>query len=225
MKRSEFPEKAYESMFVHELLTHFCISGRTPFYIPSQVVEKGLGYDICFVDSSGNPINRKVLLIQFKTAYEYESKAKQGLFKFEIYKGNNPFHQHNKLCCYNCCGSAIAGVYCVPRFVTYKDFYSKTIHSSIIADSVFFKPTIRLFSGHHYVTFDDKVAAQHSEDENRYEVVSFGQIVESLEAIDINKFQEMIKSARPSIRPNLYFGEGEKAYYEAVHSNSYYLFI
>ena len=197
MKRSEFPEKAYESMFMHELLTQFAKAKTTPFYIPSQVVEKRLGYDALFVDESGNPLNRKVMLIQFKTSEAYTKKQPHKHYKFEIYKSNdigNPFRQHNKLCRFNLYGSSVAGVYAAPRFILYKDFLNKVRNSAIIADSEFFIPTTCLYSGHHYVTFDNSDARQCSREEIKIEKTSFNQILQKIEPISKEQFEEILNN-------------------------------
>lgn len=201
MKRSEFPEKAYETMFVHELLNYFTKSGTTPFYIPSQVVEKKLGYDLCFADSSGNPLKRKVILFQFKISEQYAKAKPHKQYKFEIYECNaigNRFRQHNKLCRYNTHGSKIAGVYSAPRFVLYKDFYKKVQASSIIADSELFLPSVRLYSGHHYVEFDNSDAKQCSREETDIEMLSFEELLQRVESVSKEQFDEILKEVTMS---------------------------
>ncbi len=211
MKRSEFPEKAYETMFIHELLTLFTKPGSTPFYIPSQVVEKRLGYDLCFVDSSGNPLNRKVMLIQFKVSEQYANGGPHKKYKFEIYEGRavgNKFLQHNKLCRYNTYGSQIVGVYSAPRFVSYKDFYKKVQTSCVIADSEFFPPLRREYSGHHYVTFEKGDAYQHSKEATKIKMVSFEELLQTIKPINKEQFESFLEIDKERAKKDFQLLEG-----------------
>ncbi len=190
MKRSEFPEKVYEAMILHELLTFFSKPNTTPFYVPSQIIENGLGFDLCFFDNNGVSINRKVMLIQFKTSSRYDDKSNKGFYKMEIYKSpKSSFKQHNLLCNYNLSSSCVVGVYCSPRFVTYKEFYEKVKTNRVISDSSFFEPTKTLSAGHHYIKFNSISAYQHSNEEDIYLVNTFREIVETIEPISLESFK------------------------------------
>ncbi|MBQ9265856.1 MAG: hypothetical protein IJ186_02120 [Bacilli bacterium] len=196
MKKSQFPEKAFETLFIHELLTRYSSPYKTAFYIPSQVLEGNVSYDFCFVDNLGSKTKRKVIFIQFKVSEEYEKKYK-GFYKFKIYKNrkSHPFKQHNRLCKYNKYGLGnIVAVYCAPRFTTMKDFYNNVASHDVINNSTLCVPRNPLYKDSHYIRFNNCIAYQCSKKPTRIEIASFSEILEKLEPISCDEFGSIINN-------------------------------
>ena len=134
------------------------------------------------------------MIYSFRILVEIHSKEKCFLSssKYRTNEVWNRFKQHNKLCRYNTYGSRVAGVYAAPRFVTYKDLYIKVQRSEIIADSELFIPTVRLYSGHHFVKFDQADARQCSREEIKITMKSFEELLQGIESISKEQFEELL---------------------------------
>lgn len=216
MKKSEFPEKLYEALILHELLEFVPKGATPPLCVPSQVVEQKTGCDLCFIDSACNPINRKVLMFQFKISCEYERKSKKGSFKFELYP-KNTYEQHNKLCKYNLSGKQVAAIYCAPRFVTYKELLNKIISKNIIGDSIFFKPIQQISDNcYHYVEFDSINALQHSKESTCYDLINISSLFERIQPISKEEFLDFLMNSN-----NL----SEESRNNSLCEGMYYLFV
>ena len=194
MKKSEFPEKLYEALVLHELLQFVPIGSTPALCVPSQFLEKKLGFDLCFVDSNFNPIKRKVIMIQFKISHEYTKKKIGTHFKIELYSRDRYF-QHNKLCNYNLYGSGVVAIYCAPRFITYKELLAKIASKNIIGDSAFIKPKTHIYdTKYHYITFDSTRSYQHSKECFECTTLNFEEILENTESISKDTFVNNINN-------------------------------
>ena len=117
MKKSEFPEKAYETFSNHELMSMGYM-----LYIPSQIKENKLGYDTLIQKLKCKKI--KLLALQYKIVSQYKI-PKTGFsdpcFKIELHKSKSGYIQHNLMVKKNLkhTRTGIAAVYCVPQFVEY----------------------------------------------------------------------------------------------------------
>lgn len=213
MKKSEFPEKAYEELFFHELLMKYGYPGRAPFFIPSQQAEKGLGYDLCFVDNTGKMTKRKVMLIQFKVASEYSGKnrfclyqsggwirmlgktinTKPPFYKFDIYKERKSgcFNQHNQIIDY--INRGVDSFYAAPLFIKYSDLYNNYINKTIIDNSAFIPPFIKLNpGGRHHIEYNKSFFVQRSNDFSCGIVGTFKEILQKVKEIELDEFKEII---------------------------------
>ena len=87
MKKSEFPEKAYESFLNHELMSMGYM-----LYIPSQIKENKLGYDALIQKLKYKKI--KSLALQYKIVSQYKIPKTGFLdpcFKIELHKSKSGY--------------------------------------------------------------------------------------------------------------------------------------
>lgn len=162
MKKSEFPEKIFEILINHALL-----SNGFDIYVPSQNKESKLGYDALFQKGK-----IKVGFFQYKIVSEYEKKPVSHrtalkAFKFDLhYSKLNGYRQHNLLVKKNLRGLNCG--YFVPNFIEYDILY-KNHHSGMLnrfPNVILIKPTRPILDNkYHYITFDDSgLAIQHSKE-------------------------------------------------------------
>ena len=178
MKKSEFPEKAYESFANHEILSKGYM-----IYIPSQQKENKLGYD-ALVHLKNKKI--KAVALQYKIVHEYERVRKplsKPAFKFVLHRSSNGYNQHNLLVERNTFRwSPIVAFYCAPRFVEYTSLYEYLKSASVLEHSCFLKPCDNIIDKeYHYITFDDTQAFQHSNNPKPVEIYSLESIFEQTE--------------------------------------------
>lgn len=184
MKKSEFPEKIYET-----LINHFLLSKGFDIYVPSQNKEAKLGYDALFQYGK-----IKVAFLQYKTVNEYDRKPKchgrsTRAFKFDLYysKGNG-YRQHNLLVKKNARG--INCGYFVPCFIEYDTLYNTYHTSSLVnsCNSIMIRPTkIISDNNYHYISFDNKrYVVQHSKEESKVQSFSVNDFLNSIKENDIS---------------------------------------
>ena len=82
MKRSEFPEKAYEAFINHELLSKGYM-----IYMPSQRKEKSVGYDALLHASSSRRFKAKIMLDILKRLKHWNNDKYKDQIKIEIVIG------------------------------------------------------------------------------------------------------------------------------------------
>ena len=188
MKKSEFPEKAYEILVDSTLL-----SMGFDIYVPSQTKEAKLGYDALFQHGKF-----KVGFFQYKIVKEYHRipyyhcfapKA----FKFDLhFTLRNKYLQHNILVRKNKGG--LFACYLVPLFVRYKDLYDYYHNGSLVtSNSVALKPIHTINdTKYHYITFDNKpFALQHSKE------------AMNVECLNINELKHLIKQTNSITKEEL----------------------
>lgn len=161
MKKSEFPEKAFETFFNHELL-----SRGFKIYLPSQRKEDSLGYDVLMNElKKGRGV--KAIALQYKVVSKYNISPvgfNKPCFKFDLHKSSNRYKQHNILVARNNRKSSkVSAFYCVPSFVEYQSLYDFLIEGTLFKHSCAIKPCYRINdSRYHYIAFDDMRAGQFS---------------------------------------------------------------
>ena len=188
MKKSEFPEKAYEVFANHELLSMGYM-----IYIPSQQKEQKLGYDALWQSK-----NRKIkaIAVQYKIVEQYERTHKllsKPCFKFELHKSSTgKYSQHNIIVQKNAQPwPPICACYCVPNFVEYKALYKHLKDGTILKNSCFLKPHSEINdSRYHYIVFDNNKAYQCSDDPRIMTIHSLESIFNQQEAI---YFEDLIR--------------------------------
>ena len=181
MKKSEFPEKAYEVFANHELLSMGYM-----LYIPSQLKEQRLGYDALL-----HLKNRRIkaVALQYKIVSEYERAPKlfsKRCFKFELHKSSTgEYLQHNIMVKKNTRSwPPISAFYCVPCFVEYKVLYKHLQNGVVLKNSCFLKPSSEINdSKYHYVKFDSNQACQFSDDPKPMEIHSLDSLFEQQESV------------------------------------------
>lgn len=189
MKRSEFPEKAYEAFINHELLSKGYM-----IYIPSQRREKSVGYDALWHTSCGRKI--KAIALQYKIVSEYVKppiSLSTPAFKFDLHKSAKGYVQHNIMVKRNTTiWLKISAVYCVPSFVDYKSLYDYLKKGTLLNNSRFLIPTNKITDNkYHYIAFDNKIAYQFSQDPNLVENYSLDSIFERQESLC---YEDLIQS-------------------------------
>lgn len=192
MKKSEFSEKLYETLCIHELLNIFSNSA---IYCPSQNKEGKLGYDALFNVKRF----RKVIVIQFKVAEKYLKEPKyfspgRNCYKFNIHQKNNCF-QHNRLVTYNR-GKKYIALYCTPKFVGFKELYSYCQKSNLINNSALLYPQIKINDQkYHFINYCDSAAYQHSKKLDIVQMLSLDilcDLVEKLDGVSANEFEQIV---------------------------------
>ena len=190
MKKSEFPEKAYETFANHELLSFGYM-----IYIPSQHQEQKVGYDALWQSK-----NRKIkaIAVQYKIVEQYERSHKllsKPCFKFELHKSSTgEYLQHNIIVQKNAqrC-PPICACYCVPDFVEYKTLYKHLKDGTILKNSRFLEPHSKINdSRYHYIVFDNNKAYQCSDDPQPMVVHSLESIFDQQESI---YFEDLIRES------------------------------
>ena len=181
MKKSEFPEKAYEVFANNELLSMGYM-----IYIPSQHQEQKLGYDALWQSK-----NRKIkaIAMQYKIVEQYERTHKllsKPCFKFELHKSSTgEYSQHNIMVQRNVRSRPpICACYCVPNFVEYKTLYKYLKDGTILKNSSFLEPHSEINdSRYHYIVFDNNKAYQCSDDPQPMTMHSLESIFKQQETI------------------------------------------
>ena len=181
MKRSEFPEKAYEAFINHELFSKGYM-----IYIPSQRKEKSVGYDALWHTSGGGRI--KAIAMQYKIVSKYVKPPfplSTPAFKFDLHKSTKGYVQHNIMVKRNTTiWSKIPAVYCVPSFVDYKSLYDHLKNGTLLHNSRLLLPIDKITdSKYHYIAFDNNNAYQFSQDPNHVENYSLDSIFERQEPL------------------------------------------
>lgn len=189
MKRSEFPEKAYEAFINHELLSKGYM-----IYIPSQRKEKSVGYDALWHTSGGGRI--KAIAMQYKIVSKYIKPPfplSTPAFKFDLHKSTKGYGQHNIMVKRNTTiWSKIPAVYCVPSFVDYKSLYDHLKNGTLLHNSRLLLPIDKITdSKYHYIAFDNNNAYQFSQDPNTVGNYSLDSIFERQELLC---YEDLIQS-------------------------------
>lgn len=175
--KSEFCEKQYEIFLNHEL-----ISMGYDIYIPSQRQEKKTGYDALIKPNE----NFKGLMLQYKIpgnglihSTYFSNKSK--IFRFNVYKYNNEFAQHNLLVKQNLFG--IKAAYCVPLFDTNKDLYNNLRNGTVVNSSVGIVPYKYLKDGKvsHHIEYTSDRAFLFSDNGEDNECKNLIELLESSE--------------------------------------------
>ena len=179
MKRSEFPEKAYETFINHELLSNGYM-----IYMPSQRKEKSVGYDALLHASSSRRF--KAIALQYKIVSQYVRPPfplSIPAFKFDLHKSAKGYVQHNIMVKRNTAiWSKISAVYCVPSFVDYKSLYDHLKNGTLLCNSRFLLPIDKITdSKYHYIAFDNSDAYQFSQEPKLVENYSLDNIFEKQE--------------------------------------------
>ena len=191
MKKSEFPEKAYESFLNHELMSMGYM-----LYIPSQIKENKLGYDVLIQKLKYKKI--KSLALQYKIVFQYKN-PRSGLsypcFKMELHKSKSGYTQHNLMVKRNLkhVKTGVAAIYCAPRFVEYDLLYKYSIAKSLVSHSKFIIPQKAITDKqYHYIAFDDKCSKQFSSIPESIKYDTLESIIENQPAIYINELIETV---------------------------------
>ncbi len=108
-------------------------------------------------------------------------------FKFDLYKKNNKYEQHNNIVKAN--NKFLCG-YFVPLFVSYDDLYNYYHNNKILEKSILLIPNIRINdSKYHYINYDCYNAFQHSESKEKCNMKNLSDlkiIFSDIELIDKN---------------------------------------
>ena len=191
MKKSEFPEKAYESFLNHELMSMGYM-----LYIPSQIKENKLGYDALIQKLKYKKI--KSLALQYKIVSQYKIPKTGFLdpcFKIELHKSKSGYTQHNLMVKRNLmhAKTGIAAIYCAPMFVEYDLLYKYSIAKSLVSRSRFIVPQKAITDKqYHYIVFDAKCSKQFSNIPESIKYNSLENIIENQPTIYINELIETV---------------------------------
>lgn len=181
MKRSEFPEKAYETFANHELLSKgFMI------YLPSQRKEESLGYDALLHGLRGRGI--KAVALQYKVVSQYKRPPNcfhLPCFKFVLHKSINGYKQHNIMVMRNTKRRLkVLALYCVPNFVDYQSLYDYLRNGTLLQHSRLLMPLSRINdSKYHFIVFDDMKAEQFSREPEDVAMYSLENVFELQEPL------------------------------------------
>lgn len=185
----EFSEKFYEILFDHELLSN---SKKVAIFVPSQKHEKLVGYDVYFSDGP-----KRVMYIQFKVPYEYDSNSKK--YKFWLYKNKNKeFEQHNNLCCYNQSRRKMKAVYYAPLFTQYSELYKYLEEGNIKKHSKCFYPRPKhIINGPtkdtHFIEYDNRHAKMWCENPIDIDTCSLDAMLKTIVPMNKEEFEQEVK--------------------------------
>ena len=195
MKKSEFPEKAFE-MYIN----HFLLEEGFNLYIPSQAKEAKLAYDALINDLKAKK-GKKImpLALQYKIVWEYKRPEPAKKFKFDLHANCDKrtkklkYTQHNILYKKNLSSKYFAAGYVVPYFVSYKELQENVINDTLLNNSYFIRPQHHISdSGYHYYTFDNIHALQHSSEPLNDEIQPFEELLSQI-AISGKDFAQPIE--------------------------------
>lgn len=159
-----FSERLFETLVNHILLNTL----KCDIYIPSQVKEASSGLDALFQRGG-----RKLLAIQYKVVEQYQ-RIPTGLtaaaFHFDIHSKE----QHNHLVKKS--NKMLAG-YVVPAFVSYQALFDTYHNGTLLNDSYFIQPDIKIRdSNYHQIKFDRATAFLCSKDPQHLAIYSLAEL-------------------------------------------------
>ena len=175
--KSQFPEKAYETLFNHELINKGYI-----LYVPSQVKEEHSGYDVLINNLKTRRF--KALALQYKIVDEYSRipyPFSKPCFRFDLHKSSKGYKQHNTMVKRNISPhSVIKACYCVPMFVDYPSLYNYSQSDTLMRHSRLLCPISKINdTKYHQVKFDSTKALQYSTEPSQIVAKTFESLFET----------------------------------------------